>query len=79
MNDLQCVECLAGANCTGTRKPATRGASNWLGLAGRMVLQRLIGEGIELARPNVVLELAVPCSPVKRKEPVTEFCQFLRG
>ena len=79
MTDLPCVELPAGANCKETRKLARRGVSNGFGLAGRMLPQRLIGEGIELAGLNVLLELAIPCSPVKRKKPLPELCQFIRG
>ena len=44
-----------------------------------MLPQRFIGEGIELARLNVLLELAIPRRPVKRQKPVPKLCKFLRG
>lgn len=79
MTDLPCVEYPVGANGKETRKRARRGASNGLGFAGRVLPQRFIGEGIELARLNVLLELAIPRGPVKRQKPVPKLCKFLRG
>ncbi len=78
MIDLLCVEYPVGANGKETRKRARRGASNGFGFAGGVLPQRFIGEGIELARPNVLLKLAIPRRPVKRQKPVPKLRKFLR-
>jgi len=79
MTGRLCVEYRAEANGTDARKRRRRGASNWFGLAGRVLPQRFVGEGIELARLKVLLELAIPGRPVKRQKPVPKLCKFLRG
>ncbi len=78
MIDLQCVEYRAEANGTGARKRTRRGASNGVRLAGRVLPQRFVGKGIELASLNVSFELAVPRRPVKRQKPVPKIGKFLR-
>jgi hypothetical protein len=70
MTDLRCVEYPAAANGKETRSRPRRGASNGFGFASRVLSQRFIGEGIELTRLNVLLELAIPRRPVKRQKPV---------
>ncbi len=79
MTDPLCVEYRAEANGRDARKRMRRGASNGFRLAGRVLPQRFVGKGIELARLNVLLELAVPRRPVKRQKPVPKVCKFLRG
>lgn len=79
MTGLLCVEYRAGANGTDARKRMRRGASNGFGFAGRVLPQRFVGEGVEFACPNVLLDLAIPDRPVKRQKPVPKLCKFLRG
>lgn len=77
MTDLLCAEYPAEGSDTDARKRSRLGASNWFRLAGRMLPQRFVGKGVELARLYVLLELAVPRRPVKRQKPVPKFREFL--
>ena len=79
MNDLQSVLYPAGVNRTGTKMQLRLDASNRLGLAGGMLPKGVICEGVELTGLNVLFELTIPLSPVERKKPVTELCQFFSG
>jgi hypothetical protein len=42
-----------------------------------MVAKSFIGEGIQLARLHVSLDLAIPCSSIKLGEPPPKLCEFL--
>lgn len=44
-----------------------------------MLPQGFIGESIEFSRPDVLLELTIPCGPVKRQKPVPKLRKFLGG
>ena len=79
MTDRPCAEYRMGENGRGARKRMRRGVSNGFGLAGRVLLQRFFGEGIELASLNVLLQLAIPRRPVERQKPVPKLCKFLSG
>ena len=42
-----------------------------------MVAKGFIGDGIQLARLHVSLDLAIPCSCIKLGEPPPKLCKFL--
>ena len=56
-----------------------RGVSKGFGFAGGVLPQRFVGEGIELPRLNVALQLTIPHFPVKIQKPLPELRKFLRG
>lgn len=68
---------MAGTDST-TRRPATRGESERLGLTGCVVVKSLLRKGIEPSRANILLDLAIPRRPVELEEPRTKLRKLLR-